>query len=356
MVASPFDRFLGTQGFAVLDGGLATELEARGYVLDTALWSARLLLDAPDAIRDVHAAYLEAGADCISTASYQASVAGFVDAGLGAGDGERLLRRSVELAIEARDAFWSDPASREGRLRPLVAASVGPYGAYLADGSEYDGRYALAGAPDDSAIGGEASAGAGRVSPGVLAAFHRPRLEILADAGADLLALETLPSLVEIGVLVELLSEIRHPGAWISFSCRDGARLRDGSSVEEAVRACRPEAGVVAVGVNCTAPVHVAGLVRKMRAASNLPILAYPNSGERYEAASGAWSEATDAEVWLDLVPAWVSAGARIVGGCCRVGPETIRLVRRRLERISGFRTPTTSSSTRRAGRARHEP
>jgi homocysteine S-methyltransferase len=344
-VASPFDRFVRSQGFAVLDGGLATALEARGHALDTDLWSARLLLDAPEAIRDVHAAYLEAGADCISTASYQASLVGFAEAGIAADEGERLLRRSVELAREARDAFWSDPTSREGRLRPLVAASLGPYGAYLADGSEYDGRYAVPEGPGVVSIGavsddpGEDAvrvrpdAPPRRVGPEALAAFHGPRLESLAEAGADLLALETLPSLVEVRVLVGLLAQVRHPGAWLSFTCRDASRLRDGSPVEEAVRACSPGAGVVAVGVNCTAPEHVAGLIRRMRAASDLPILAYPNSGELYDAANGAWSGGPAAHEWLELVPEWVGAGARIVGGCCRIGPETIRLLRRRLER-----------------------
>ncbi|HUF75828.1 MAG TPA: homocysteine S-methyltransferase [Longimicrobiales bacterium] len=327
-MTSPLQRVLDQQGFAVLDGGLATELEARGHVLDSELWSAKMLVDAPEAIRDVHLAFLAAGADCITTASYQASLAGFVHLGLDAAEGERLLRRSVEVALAARDAFRSDPASRAGRVEPLVAASVGPYGAYLADGSEYEGRYVRDGDPTAGSGGG----GAGGVSRWELAEFHRPRLRVLADAGPDLLALETIPSLPEVEVLVELLAEVRHPGAWISFSCRDGARLRDGSPVEEAVRSCDPAAGVVAVGVNCTAPDHVASLVQRMRRATDLPILAYPNSGEAYDSRTGRWTGRPAGAGWLEQVPEWVQAGAHAVGGCCRVGPETIAGVRRTME------------------------
>lgn len=323
---SPLRRFLDHQGFAILDGGLATALEAEGHALDSDLWSAKLLVDAPERIRAVHAAFLHAGADVITTASYQATLPGFARLGIEADEGERLLRRSVELAVEARDAFWADSAQRTGRLEPLVAASVGPYGAYLADGSEYDGRYVEAAADPEARRAPRAD---GTVSRAALADFHRPRLEILADAGADLLALETMPSLAEIEVLGALLADLPHPGAWLSFTCRDDAHLRDGSAVEAAVRACRPEAGVVAVGVNCTAPRHVAGLVRRMRAATDLPILAYPNSGEAYDVRSGRWTGRPAGDAWPDLVRTWIRAGARVVGGCCRVGPEIISGVRR---------------------------
>jgi homocysteine S-methyltransferase len=316
---SALGRLLDAQGFVVLDGGLATALEAAGHVLDTELWSAALLHDAPEAVRAVHEEFLAAGADCVSTASYQASLTGFARRGLGAVEGEALLRRSVELALEARRSFWEVPARRVGRLEPLVAASVGPYGAYLADGSEYDGRY-----------------GVGRDA---LTAFHRRRLEVLADTSADVLALETIPSRLETEVLVELLGEVGHPGAWVSFACRDGRYLWDGTAIEDVVRMCAPEAGVVAVGVNCTAPTHVAGLLRRVRAATDLPILAYPNSGETYDARTGRWSGPEAGEDWLDLIEEWIDAGARIVGGCCRIGPDMIRQLRRRLEGAIGDTT-----------------
>lgn len=312
MAEHPFGAFLASQGFVVLDGGLATALEAQGHVLDTDLWSARLILDAPDAVRSVHRGYLAAGADCITSAGYQATLEGFRRAGLGESEAAAALRRAVELAIEERDAFWSDPSVRAGRIEPIVAASAGPYGAYLADGSEYRGRYGVA--------------------REVLASFHGPRLDILASTGADVLALETIPSLDEVEVLANLLSEIDHPGAWISFTCGDAACLRDGTPVTDAARVAARGHGVVAIGVNCTHPGFVARLLREIRRVTDLPLLAYPNSGETYDAAAGVWRGSPAGEEWLAHVPEWLSAGARILGGCCRVGLETVRELRRRLE------------------------
>jgi len=306
----PFGPILARQSIVVLDGGLATALEAAGHALDTPLWSARLVLDAPDAVRAVHTAYLEAGADCITSAGYQASFEGFTAAGLSPTEAEHALRRAVGLALEARDAFWAEPANRVGRARPLVAASAGPYGAYLADGSEYRGRYGVA--------------------RGVLESFHARRLEVLAASGADVLALETIPSLEEAEVLGELLARVRTPGAWVSFTCRDGARLRDGSPIEEAAAACARRAGVVALGVNCTHPRDVGALLGRLRAVTDLPLVAYPNSGEVYDAASASWRGPGADLGWLGLVSDWVEAGARMVGGCCRVGPDAILELRRR--------------------------
>jgi len=307
----PFRPFLERQGFVVLDGGLATALEARGHDLSSALWSARLLLDDPDAVRAVHDAYLRAGADCITSAGYQASFEGLEAAGLGRSEAEAVLRRSVELAIEARDAFWADPANRAGRLRPIVAASAGPYGAYLADGSEYDGRY-----------------GVGREA---LERFHGGRLAVLADTPADVIAFETIPSLAEAEVIGGLLAARPQARSWITFTCRDGGTLRDGTPIQDAVRACSGVDALVAIGVNCTAPRHVGALVEQVAGATYLPIVVYPNSGEGYDRERKAWTGSADA--WLEQVPAWVRAGAVVVGGCCRVGPDQIRELRRVLER-----------------------
>jgi homocysteine S-methyltransferase len=318
---SSFRPFLERQGFLVLDGGLATTLEAAGHELDGELWSARLVLQVPEAVRRAHSAFLEAGADCITSAGYQASLDGFARAGLTSGAAEAALHRAVEFATEARDAFWSRPRHRVGRMRPLVAASAGPYGAFLADGSEYHGRY-----------------GVGR---DVLDRFHRRRLEILAVSGADVLALETIPSLAEVEALVALLARLEHPGAWLSLTCRDGERLRDGSPIEDAVSLCSPEAGLAGVGVNCTHPGDVEDLVRRIHSATDLPILAYPNSGETYDAASGSWLGRPAGAEWLDYVSGWVDAGARIIGGCCRVGPDTIRGLRARL----GLSVPSPGST-----------
>jgi homocysteine S-methyltransferase len=317
MSENPFQRFLETQGFVVLDGGLATALEAAGHELDTALWSARLLIDAPGAIRAVHLAYLESGADCITTASYQASFEGFAAAGLGDREAESLLRRSVEMAQEARDAFWAVPANRVGRLRPIVAASAGPYGAYLADGSEYDGRY-----------------GIGRAA---LLEFHRRRLPVLASAQPDLVAFETIPSLAEAEAIAELLGDLpatqasRTLWACVSFTCRDAERLWDGSRVTDAALAVLAAPGLAAVGVNCTAPRHVAALVAAVRSLTDLPVIAYPNSGEVYDMAARRWTGNVAGE-WPRGARDWYDAGARVLGGCCRVGPLEIRELRAELE------------------------
>src|SRR5579884_482415 len=197
----PLARILNDYGLMILDGAMATELERRGCDLRDPLWSAKVLIEAPEMIKVVHAAYFAAGADCAITASYQATFQGFARRGLSEAEAADLMRLSVRLAVEARDEFWADPANRAGRPRPLVAASIGPYGAYLADGSEYRGDYGL--------------------SEEELCAFHRPRLAMLASSGADLLACETIPCLEEALALAELLSELPEAGAWISLSCRD---------------------------------------------------------------------------------------------------------------------------------------
>jgi homocysteine S-methyltransferase len=253
---------------------------------------------------------LEAGADCITTASYQATLDGFRRAGATTAEAEALLRRSVELALGARDAFWSGlggPA-RAGRLRPLVAASIGPYGAFLADGSEYTGAY-------DRDLDG-------------LVAFHRERMRLLLDAGADLLACETIPSALEARALARLLAEAPDARSWVSFSCRDGSRLCDGTPFADSVRAVAALPQVLAVGVNCTAPSHVEELLRAASAVTSKPLLAYPNSGETYDGAAKAWRGLSDPLDWSERARAWRAAGARLVGGCCRTGPDHVRALR----------------------------
>ncbi|MEM7351041.1 MAG: homocysteine S-methyltransferase [Acidobacteriota bacterium] len=313
---NPLQPFLGRQGVVLLDGGLATELEARGYDLADELWSARLLIENPAAIVEVHRDYLAAGADCLTAASYQATLEGLARRGLGERQAEALLRRSVHLATAVRDDFWSDPAHRPGRLRPLVAASIGPYGAYLANGAEYTGDYDL----DEDG----------------LVAFHRRRLAILADAGADLLACETIPSRREARALRRLLEApvgggASLPGAWISFSCRDDRHLADGSDLAATVAEIEACERLLAVGVNCTMPRFVAGLVDRLRGVTDKPIVVYPNAGEVYDAEAKRWLESAEA---VDLATAavdWQARGARLIGGCCRTGPEQIRRLRARL-------------------------
>lgn len=298
-----FDR----RGVVILDGGLATELERRGAVLDDPLWSARLLLDQPDLIRQVHEDYFRAGADVGTSASYQATIPGLVRRGLTETQARDLLRLSVRLVEEARDRVMDDTIPQQGRPRPLVAASVGSYGAFLADGSEFRGDYDL--------------------SVPQLMDWHRPRLQVLAGSGADVVAFETIPRLREAEALVRLLEEFPDTPAWMSFSCQDERCLCHGETLAEAVSLVSDAANVVAVGVNCTAPRHVEGLLTSVQDIASKPLLAYPNSGERWDAATRSWQAGAESLDWAAAAPRWCNAGARLIGGCCRTTPDTIRAI-----------------------------
>jgi homocysteine S-methyltransferase len=291
MPAVTLPELVAADAAVLLDGGLATELEARGEDLSDARWSARLLEDDPEAIVGVHEAYLDAGARVLITASYQATE-------------PALLRRSVELARTARE--------RAGRPDALVAASVGPYGAILAGGQEYTGDYGAATAAD-------------------VEAFHERRLRALLEATPDCVACETIPRADEAAGLAAILDRLCAPPAWISFACRDGAHTAHGEPIEEAVAAATTSARVVAVGVNCTAPEHVAALLKRMRAVTPLPLVVYPNSGRVWDGSARRWSEPGAAELPDAAVRAWVAAGARLVGGCCGLGPDAIRGIGRAL-------------------------
>ncbi|MHC4818560.1 MAG: homocysteine S-methyltransferase [Planctomycetota bacterium] len=302
MTGNPLAPLLDRQGVVVLDGGLATELEARGFDLKDELWSARLLQDDPEAIRDLHRAYVGAGADCVITASYQATVESFRERGLREEEALELLRLSVRLAREANPE--------------LVAASVGPYGAMLADGSEYTGAYDL----DEEQLG----------------AWHRPRFEVLDACGADLLACETIPSRLEARALAKLLNKTP---AWFSFSCRDGEHISDGTPIEQCIREAASHDRVVAVGINCTAPRFIVALIDAARNATKKPIVVYPNSGEHYDAARMTWSGSRDAEAFAEAAVAWRQAGASLIGGCCRTGPAHIAALRARLGKAGLLRS-----------------
>jgi homocysteine S-methyltransferase len=283
--APPHDTVL------ITDGGLATELEARGHDLSDDLWSARLLVDAPAEIVAVHCAFFRAGASIATTASYQASFDGFAERGISRNETARLLRRSIELAMAARDEVGG---------QRWVAASIGPYGAALANGEEYVGRYGL--------------------SVAQLADWHRPRLEILADTRADVLALETMPDIDEAEALVGLVHELGVP-AWLSYTIA-GATTRAGQPLADAFAVAAGVPEIVAVGVNCCAPADVESAVQVARQVTGKPVIVYPNSGEEWDGrrrtwiGKGRWS--------TDLAPRWAAAGARIIGGCCRVHPDDI--------------------------------
>ena len=281
-----------TTGPVVVDGGLATLLEARGHDLSSDLWSARLLLDDPAEIVAAHREYYEAGARVAITSSYQASFEGLATLGLDRRQAERALRDSVACAGAAREMLDDD-------VDRWVAASVGPYGAVLADGSEYRG--------DDGMTAAQ------------LRDWHRPRFEVLADSGADLLALETIPSLAEVQALVELMSGSGVTG-WLSLTAVDG-RTRAGEPIAEAFALAASIPEIIAVGVNCCPAEQVAELTA-IAARTGKPVVVYPNSGEQWDAAARAWTGAASFDP-AD-VRAWSAGGAALIGGCCRVGPAEI--------------------------------
>ena len=285
----------------LIDGGLATQCEAMGCNIDGELWSGSLLRDNPEALVAAHRAYLDAGARIIATASYQASRDGFVAQGSTPDEADQLIRSSITLAARARDEFVRDNPSAE---RPLVASSIGPYGAVLHDGSEYTGDYDIA---EDA-----------------LAEFHRERLAILDTDDVDLLACETIPSAAEAAVLCELLRTARSP-SWVSFSCRDEACLADGTPLAKTASRFADHPTVLALGVNCVAPETVIPLISVLRdAAPQKSIVVYPNSGEVYRAEDNAWLGTATPLQCEHAAREWVTAGAHLVGGCCRIGPAQI--------------------------------
>lgn len=297
----------------ILDGGLATELEARGCDISGTLWSARVLRERPDAIEQLHYDYYAAGANIAITASYQASYEGFASIGIDADETTRLLRRSVELARSARNRFRRDHP--DDRRELLVAASVGPYGAISHDGAEYRGDYGL--------------------TVDALVDFHARRFEVLSAAGADLLACETIPVLDEARAHAVLLA--RHPRtqAWLSFTSSDGEHTSHGEPLAECARLADGVANVMAVGVNCVKPEVVARAIEALKSGTGKPIVVYPNSGERWDAGDEAWHGTPGREGLASLAPDWIRAGASLVGGCCRVGPAQIAGLARTVTRVS---------------------
>ncbi|MEW1910217.1 homocysteine S-methyltransferase [Kitasatospora sp. NPDC085895] len=305
-------------GPLVLDGGLSNQLADAGHDLSDALWSARLLADAPEAVTAAHLGYFRAGAQVAITASYQASFEGFARRGTGRAEAERLLALSVRLAREAarqaeaeRAAAGQARRAEDGQAAParpgavaagplFVAASVGPYGAVLADGSEYRGRYGLGVAE--------------------LERFHRPRLEVLAAAGPDVLALETVPDMVEAEALLRAVDGLGVP-VWLSFSA-EGDLTRAGQPLEDALGMAAGVDAVVAVGVNCCSPADADRAVPVAARAAGLPVVVYPNSGEAWDAAARDWRG--DPTFRPERVTGWLAGGARLVGGCCRVGEREI--------------------------------
>jgi len=293
----------------ILDGGMSNVLEDQGCDLNHKLWSAKIIETNPQAIVNCHLSYLEAGANCITTAGYQATVKGFMELGFGLKAAKELVLRSVELAEKAKSEFLTNNNIKDDIY---VAASMGPYGAYLADGSEYRGAYAI--------------------SEKKLESFHLEQIKILDASNADFLAFETIPSLVEIKILSRLLIDTVKP-AWISFSCKDELYLNDGEKISKAAKILANHPSVFAIGVNCTAPKHITSIIKTLKnSAPDKRIIVYPNSGEVYLADSKSWQGISDPNLFQRMAKEWFENGADILGGCCRIGPDHIRKIKALIE------------------------
>lgn len=303
---NPVEQILKEFPILILDGAMATELEKYGCDLNDSLWSAKVLMENPELIKQVHMDYFQAGADCAITASYQATVEGFKQRGLSELEAIELIQKSVQIAKTARDEFWST-TDQTNRSKPLVAASVGPYGAYLANGSEYTGNYAL--------------------SEDELVNFHGQRIQVLVEAGADILACETIPCLMEAKAIVRVLKEFPNIYAWFSFSAKDELHISEGEKVANCAKWLDEQQQVAAIGINCTSPIYIASLIKEIKAQTTKPVIVYPNSGESYDPISKTWGSTSCEGDFGINAQHWYEAGARLIGGCCKTKPSDIKEV-----------------------------
>lgn len=303
-----FKDLLASQDQLILHGALGTELEYRGHDVSGQLWSAKYLLTQPELIKAIHKDYILAGCDLVTTSTYQATLPGLAAVGLTADQARDIIKLTVTLAKEARDEVWSQLTETEqaGRPYPLISGDVGPYAAYLADGSEYTGRYD---------IGKEA-----------LKDFHRERIAILVDQGVDLLALETVPNFLEIQALSELLVEdFPQLEAYLSVTSQDGLHLSDGTPLPEVAAYCQDQTQVLALGLNCSSPLLFNQALTELRQACDKPLVTYPNSGELYDGSSQTWhANHAVSRSLLEMTRDWQAMGAKVVGGCCRTRPSDI--------------------------------
>ena len=322
-----FLKIIKEKGSLVLDGAFGTELERHGCDIHDKLWSSKMLIENPDIIKKIHISYLAAGADIIESSGYQATVAGFKSQGFGTEEAIDLVKLSVRLAVQARNEFLEAKANgaltlrgitlgeetsegvkyfSEGALpKPLVAASVGPYGAFLADGSEYRGDYG--------------------VQTEYLEVFHIPRLALFCEENPDIIACETIPSYDEAIAVARALSDpfttIGIP-AWISFSCKDEHHISSGETIIKCAEMIDKVRPVTGIGINCTAPEYVESLIKDIRSVTDKPIAVYPNLGETYDEVTKTWSGGQMS--FIEYVDIWRKAGANIIGGCCRTNPDVI--------------------------------
>ncbi|HRU65564.1 MAG TPA: homocysteine S-methyltransferase [Spirochaetota bacterium] len=296
--------------FVILDGALATELERAGFKLKSRLWSAKLLSENPDAIKNIHLSYLEAGADCITTASYQATIDGFVSEGFTVKEAKKLIQSSVTLALKSIDEFI-EKNQLTYRPYPFIAASIGCYGAYLANGSEYSGNYTLTFADYRN--------------------FYESRIELLHEAGANFLAFETFPRLDEALAVAEIMKSYNNIHYWISFTAKDKKSIPDGKLFSDCVKALFAYENLAAVGINCSDPEFISSLIEEANTDTTIPIIVYPNSGEIFDTTCNCWTKQERCVDFSIASQEWYNKGARLIGGCCRTTPEDIK-------KISNFR------------------
>lgn len=295
---------LDLRGLHVLDGGMATELERRGFNLDGPLWSAHVLEHSPEEVAAVHRDYLEAGADCLLTASYQVSAEGFEKTGLGPQQASAAAERAFRASVAIADKVRREYQARSPR-HIWIAASLGSYGAMLHNGAEYHGNYNIAFEE--------------------LAGFHRRRIAVLANTNADFLAFESVPSLEEARAILAALGPYPDLPAYISFTCRDGSLVSHGESLRACAELLDTQAQIIGTGVNCTRPELIAGLIGELAAVTSKPIIVYPNSGEQWDGENHCWVGPGQAKEFGELARRWRDAGAQWIGGCCRTGPEHVR-------------------------------
>lgn len=301
-----FDEVIKQKDIVVLDGAMSTELENIGINLNDSLWTAKVLAEEPEAIKQVYSNYITSGADACMTASYQASILGYTQRGYSIEEAESFIANSIYLLLEARKEWWESEGKKSGRIIPLAIASIGPYGAYLADGSEYTGNY--------------------DVTEANLRNFHKRRIEILKEAGAEIFGLDTFPNLTEAKICAEIFEELK-VDFYASFSFKNEKVTNSGNTILECVEGLNKYKKLKAIGVNCTKPKYITDIIKGYKKVTDLPIIVYPNSGEEYDPITKKWNGEKDLTIYTNWLNDWAEAGATIIGGCCGVTHEDINQI-----------------------------
>ena len=299
---NPIKPILEQKKHMIIDGALASELQRRGCDLNDSLWSAKVLIEQPELIQQVHYDYFKAGADCAITASYQATPMGFAQKGIELEESIKLIKTSVKLAQQAKMQYLNDIKQDKALF---IAGSVGPYGAYLANGSEYTGDYQL--------------------SESEFIAFHKDRVTALIDAGVDILACETMPSFLEIKALVKLIQQFPMVNCWFSLTLKDQQHISDGTPLTEVIEYLNSIEQIVSVGINCIALEKVTPALEVLSKLTSKPLIVYPNSGEEYDPTTKQWHKNHHHNcTFANQLDTWIKLGAKLIGGCCQTTPEDI--------------------------------